>query len=249
MADQTVIKFFANGPDDQGLGSWEQFPLDIVESGDPFQKGDEYFSIMDGRLIAGVWDCTANSLKFGPYTEEEFMVVLEGSIQIKYESGDIDSFSAGESFVIPRGTPCSWQQTEYTRKFFVIYEGQDELPNDNQLRAIRADVSASLPQISQQDPSQFLSEVPQMGLQSLYKDSSGQFEAGIWECSPMKRKPATIARSELMHILEGSGSITNADGVVFEFSAGETFLVPIGMGYQWENYTYVKKTFCAFTPN
>ena len=52
-----------------------------------------------------------------------------------------------------------------------------------------------------------------------------------------------------MHILEDSGTITNADGVVFEFSAGDTFLVPIGMGYQWHNTEHVKKFFCAFTPS
>ena len=51
-----------------------------------------------------------------------------------------------------------------------------------------------------------------------------------------------------MHILEGSGSITNADGVIFEFSAGDTFLVPIGMGYQWHNDTPVKKFVCSYTP-
>ena len=73
-------------------------------------------------------------------------------------------------------------------------------------------------------------------------------DTGVWDCSPMKRIPATIERSELMHILEGSGSITNADGVVFEFKAGDTFLVPIGMGYQWQNHEYVKKLFCSYTP-
>ena len=52
----------------------------------------------------------------------------------------------------------------------------------------------------------------------------------------MQRKPTTIERSELMHLLEGSGSITNVDGVVFEFSAGDTFLVPIGIGRQWQNH-------------
>ena len=59
-----------------------------------------------------------------------------------------------------------------------------------------------------------------------------KFSAGIWECSPMQRVPATLARSELMHILEGSDTITNADGIIFELQAGDTFLVPIGMGYQ-----------------
>ncbi len=64
----------------------------------------------------------------------------------------------------------------------------------------------------------------------------------------MQRVPATLARSKLMIILEGSGSITNADGVVFNFKAGDTLLVPVGMGYQWLNTEYVKKVFCSYTP-
>ena len=72
--------------------------------------------------------------------------------------------------------------------------------------------------------------------------------SGVWDCSPMQRVPATIERSELMHILEGSGSITNADGVIFNFKAGDTFLVSVGMGYQWKNDEYVKKVFCSYTP-
>ena len=51
-----------------------------------------------------------------------------------------------------------------------------------------------------------------------------------------------------MHILQGSGSITNGDGVVFEFKAGDTFLVPVGMGYKWSSGEYVKKLFCSYTP-
>ena len=238
MADQTVIKFHSSGPDNKGLGAWEQFSPEIVVSGSPVQKGNVYFSTQDDTVYAGVWDCTENRLVSVPYGEEEFMVVLEGSIIINHESGGSETYSAGESFVIPRGTHCSWEQTEYARKFFFIYEPGGDMPdNANRLKAIRADLTASLPEATNLDPNQFESDVPDMGLLSLYKDPSGQLEVGIWECSPMQRKPATLARSELMHILEGSGSITNADGVVFEFTAGDTFLVPIGMGYQWHNYT------------
>ncbi len=87
-----------------------------------------------------------------------------------------------------------------------------------------------------------------MGMNVLYQDPGGKFIAGVWESTPMTRVASTIERSELMHIIAGSGSITNADGVVFNFQAGDTFLVPVGMGYQWQNDEYVKKLFCSYTP-
>ncbi len=49
-----------------------------------------------------------------------------------------------------------------------------------------------------------------------------------------------------MHLLEGSVTITNGDGVARTFSAGDTFLVPQGMTYQWDSVGYVKKIFCIF---
>ena len=46
----------------------------------------------------------------------------------------------------------------------------------------------------------------------------------------MKRVANEIELYELMHILEGSSSITNANGLVFNFKAGDTFMMPVGLG-------------------
>ena len=85
---------------------------------------------------------------------------------------------------------------------------------------LEIDPNAELPAVTGQDPALFESDVPETGMLKLYQDPSDRFLVGLWDCSPMKRVAATIERSELMHILEGSGSITNADGVVFNFRAG-----------------------------
>ena len=251
MTDQTVIKFDINGHPETGLTDWEELAAEIILSGKPHQRGHEYFSTDNGHFTAGVWDCTAHQLVPGPYEVNEFMIVLEGSISLEYDSSKIETFVAGESFIIPRGLECSWKQTEYTRKYYAIHDDSSsaaDIKDSGQLNTIRVDLSADLPAVPAGDASLYMSEIPDMRLLSLYSDSAGEYEVGIWDCSPMKRVPATIARSELMHILEGSGSITNADGVIFNFRAGDTFMVPIGMGYQWQNDEYVKKIFCSFTP-
>ena len=250
MPDQAVIKFDRNGHPETGMVTWDEIPAELIQSGSPVQTGHEYFATDNGKITAGVWDCTAHQLKPGPYEVDEFMIVLDGSILIEDDAGDTETYSAGESFILPKNLNCSWKQTEYTRKFYVIYDNpsSQETADPASLSAIRIDPSQALPAVTEHDASAYLSDIPQMGLLSLYSDPSGQFQVGIWDCSPMKRVAATIARSELMHILEGSGSITNADGVVFNFSAGDTFLVPIGMGYQWQNDEYVKKLFCSYTP-
>ncbi len=249
MPDLNVIKFEENGHPKTGLDTWEAISPDTIHAGSPVQCGYTFFSTEADKLTAGVWDCTEHELIFEPYEVDEFMHVIEGSITLKDKYGSSETYRAGESFIIPKGTECAWTQSKYARKFWVILDDAGNQPaNTADLSAIRIDTDAELPAVTEQDAALYLSQIPEMGWQTVYKDQSGKFEVGIRDCSPMKRVPTTLARSELMHILEGSGSITNADGIVFEFQAGDTFLVPIGMGYQWQNDNYVKKVFCSYTP-
>jgi uncharacterized cupin superfamily protein len=247
MADQTVIKYDRNA-EPAGLQQWEAYPVETVKSGNPVQNGHTYLDNDNGVFTSGVWDVTPHELVPGPYDVDEMMIVLEGSIIIEHESGSSQRFRAGDSFIIPKGTPCTWRQDEYARKYWAIYDSNTGLEADPDLDAILINADAELPSMGQQDPAMYESEVPEMGMLVLYRDPTEKFLAGVWDSTPMKRKPGTIERSELMHILEGSGSITNADGVVFNFNAGDTFMVPVGMGYQWESHEYVKKIFCSYTP-
>lgn len=250
MPDQTVIKYAPLGDPETGLQTWDPIPQDIIASGNPVQRGHQYFGTEEDKVISGVWDCTAYEQKRFPYDVDEYMLVLGGSISIEDKSGHTQTFRAGESFILPKYTDCTWKQSELALKFYFIHDNLASTPPENTegLAAIRIDHSAALPRVTDLDASQFMSDVPDMGMNVLYSDPTGKLAIGLWDCGPMKRVPGTLARSELMHIVEGSGSITNADGVVFNFKAGDTFLVPIGMGYQWQNDGYVKKIFCSYTP-
>ena len=249
MADLNVIKFNREGDPSQGLQDWGPISADIIASGNPTQIGHTYLDNDSGVFTSGVWHCTPFEQIETPYDVDEFMMVLDGSIIAVDESGNEQRFRAGEAFYIPKGTPMTWKQDEPVLKYYAIYDNAKiPLQANSELRATLINPRADLPAITQHDPAMYESEVPDMGWLTLYKDPSAKFQVGVWDCSPMKRVATTIERSELMHIIEGSGSITNADGVVFEFSAGDTFMVPVGMGYQWENHSYVRKIFCSYTP-
>ena len=118
MRDQTIIKFERNGPADTGMMPRDPLPAEIVQSGKPIQTGHTYHEADGGVFSAGVWDCTELQLIASPYDVDEFMIVLEGSIVIEHEDGESRRFRAGEAFVIPKGTPCSWLQDEYAHKFW-----------------------------------------------------------------------------------------------------------------------------------
>ncbi|NKB62658.1 MAG: DUF861 domain-containing protein [Gammaproteobacteria bacterium] len=253
MPDLTVLKFEPHGPSDTGMAEWESMPRDELVSEVPLQRGHEYLNIPvddagSGTLTAGVWNCTPFETKLAPYGVNEFMHILEGSVSIVDQDGNSEIFSAGENFVIPKGCVCSWKQTEYLRKFYVIFDDTTTKAEDlDPVSPIRVDLSLALPEVPQQDSSLFIGGVPTMHQLGVFSDLTARFGVGLWDCTAMQRIPAPINRSELMYILEGSGSIINGDGKVFEFSAGDAFMVPVGMGYQWKSEGFVKKVYCSLT--
>lgn len=248
MTDQTVILFDANGDPETGLQPWDPLPAEKLAGSPPVQRGHTCFSTANNKLTSGVWDSTPYEEVRAPYPVDEFMFLLEGSLGIENEDGSMQTFHAGQGCVIPKGAILTWKQSEYLRKFWVIHDDADSPPAEAGLSALLADPGAELARMTRADAALFEGEVPDMGMSILYQNPGGKFMAGIWESTPMTRVASTIERSELMHIIAGSGSITNADRVVFNFRAGDTFLVPIGMGYRWSSDEYVKKLFCSYTP-
>ena len=250
MTDQTVIKYSPTGHPQTGLVTWDPIPPQLIASGDPVQRGHQYFGTENDRVISGVWDCTEFAQVRCPYEVDEFMIVLDGSIIIEDAAGRRQVFRAGEAFILPKYTDCAWIQSEPALKYYFIHDNPNsKTPVDAEsLSAIRIDTGAGLARVGDLDDAQFVGGIPDMGMNILYSDPSGKFSVGVWESGPMERVPGTLARSELMHILEGSGTIINGDGVEFRFNAGDTFLVPIGMGYRWHSEGYVKKIFCSYTP-
>jgi len=139
MADLNVIRFDRNGDPETGLQRWDDIPAQALHSGAPIQTGHTYLDTANGVFTAGVWDCTPHELLPGPYAADELMIVLEGSIIIEHESGQADRFHDGDSFIIPKGTPCIWRQDEYARKFWAIHNNPDApLKANPALNAIRA---------------------------------------------------------------------------------------------------------------
>ncbi len=248
MKDQTVIKLDINGPNAGELPEWEEIPEEELDSAAPVQRGHEYLNLHEGRLTAGLWDCTPYVTKLDCWSVHEYIYMLEGSVTLIDESGSEQTFVAGDHFVIPKGMLCVWKQTEKVRKFYVIFSGpaQEATIKDTALRATKIGPHMQLTAMAGLDAVGFENGVPNMNIATPYSHS--QFDAGVWDCDQMRRVPDVINRTELMHIIEGKGSVINADDIEFKFEAGDTFIVPVGMGYQWRSDHYVKKIFCSFTP-
>jgi uncharacterized protein len=71
----------------------------------------------------------------------------------------------------------------------------------------------------------------------------GQVELGIWEVTPGSFRGETDGIYEQMHFVAGSGTITDADGVVTEIRPGVVMLCPDGWSGQWDVHETIRKTY------
>ncbi|WOH36735.1 cupin domain-containing protein [Thalassotalea fonticola] len=110
----------------------DELTADMFVSSIPTQHSHDYYCDEELGLYIGVWDTTDMQEAPGAYELEEFMVILVGEASIKNnQTGHIETVQAGESFVIPKGYDCQWQQQGYLKKFYVILDN-DKLAANNQ---------------------------------------------------------------------------------------------------------------------
>lgn len=247
---QSITRFEPHGPADSGLSRWNYVSADSFTTSEQSERGHVYFTDATGTLTSGVWDCTAFTDPQGPYPVNEFMLVLEGSVTIVDASGHEETIRAGESFVIPKGLQCSWKQSEYIRKFFVIFDDPSgvEAEDPTTLKVLRPNPIAELPLMEQQDTSRYVGEIPTHHLLSTFDDPGGQMHVGVWDTTDMHTNLFDFNRSELMHLLEGEVLLTEDDGQQHHFRAGDTFMVAKGARFKWDSDGYVRKIYCIFEP-
>jgi uncharacterized cupin superfamily protein len=82
------------------------------------------YAAEDGSLLSGVWDCAPAREEYPDgYPVHEMMHVVSGSVTLTHPDGTAETFVAGDTFFIPKGRPCTWENTETLRKFYMIATG------------------------------------------------------------------------------------------------------------------------------
>jgi uncharacterized cupin superfamily protein len=246
--DQGFIRFHPEGPTGKGLLPMAEITPDMLEEGIASELCHNYYTSPSGLLTAGVWKCTAHTLRFGPYPVDEFMLVLDGSVNIVHEDGHEEIFRAGDAFVIPKGLPCQWKQAESIHKIYVILDDPATPIPDEPIshRAIRLSATEGLERLELSNPESFEGGTPTQEDRSAYEDATGRFFAGTWTCSPMRRKAQRFGRVELMCLLEGGMTLTEDNGIDHGFTAPDVLLELPDTVSAWASTEYVRKYYCTF---
>ena len=65
--------------------------------------------------------------------------------------------------------------------------------------------------------------------------------SGVWECAPNREEFEAYPVHEMMTVLSGSVTMTDADGTKQTLKAGDTFFIPKGTKCTWEITETLKK--------
>jgi uncharacterized cupin superfamily protein len=100
---------------------WTPVAPEKIISGQPKSAYKILYTSKTEEFTAGIYECTAGKWKTS-YAEDEFCTLIEGTVRLTNDKGEMMEFAAPDSFVIPSGFSGTWEPLSHLRKFFVIYE-------------------------------------------------------------------------------------------------------------------------------
>ncbi|HEX2841148.1 cupin domain-containing protein [Hyphomicrobium sp.] len=243
------VRLSADG--DGQLEDWGRMPSDELIAGTGQQYGHLWLDDAYTGLLVGVWACSPMTGRMGPWSTNEVMLLLEGSVTIDHADGSSLDVKAGEAFFIPKGTVCSWRQEGDLKKFFVIHSDSSGLASENPAALRAQKIDGALPFAPAQGPDAALLEGPAPVCReaTAFTDLTGRLTTGLWSASPYRRQAIAFPHHELMHIIEGAVTLSDDKGREETFVAGDTCFVPKGATVGWASTAPVLKLFASFTPS
>ena len=109
-----------NGHPDTGLSASDMVSKDAFTTNDTTELNHTFYQTSDESILTGVWECAPCREVIDAYPVHEMMTVISGSVSISMDEGDEQTFTAGDSFFIAKGTKCIWTINETLKKFYMI---------------------------------------------------------------------------------------------------------------------------------
>ena len=211
---------------------------------------DDPFGAGAARLSARVGPCTllAVSLAGGSGNSagldaDTWVIVESGAVTLTGPAGDID-LCEGQSAVIARGTPFSWRSDAPTLLIGMAYPGGEA----GEAGIIAIDNEASLAPSNPPAAHLLLGETPSCRSNNRFASGDETFKCGIWDSTPYQRTPIFFHHTELMHLLAGEVTFSDAAGRTATYRKGDTFIIEQGAECTWDSQVDVAKIYAQFRP-
>ena len=94
---------------------------DAFTTDDKTELNHFYYATDDESILTGVWVSAPCKEVHDPYPVHEMMTILSGSVTLTdLDDGTSETFTAGDTFFVAKGTRCTWEITETLRKYYFI---------------------------------------------------------------------------------------------------------------------------------
>ncbi len=119
MTDK-AIRLLAEGDPAAGMKPSDFTAPDAFSGADRTELNHSFFATADESILSGVWLCAPCREEIDSYPVHEMMTVISGSVTVTGADGQAETFTAGDSFFIAKGTKCTWEITDTLKKFYMI---------------------------------------------------------------------------------------------------------------------------------
>ena len=116
----TDFRLLPDGHPETGMQPSDFTPVDAFTTNDTREVNHSFYVSDDEAILAGVWECAPCREKIAAYPVNEMMTVLSGSVTLTHADGRTETFVAGDTFFIAKGTPCVWEITQTLKKYYMI---------------------------------------------------------------------------------------------------------------------------------
>ena len=113
---------FRLDPDPEGMTPSDFTDPDAFTTGDRSELNKVEFKTDDESVLCGVWACAPCREEIASYPVHEMMTVISGSVTLTHPDGRAETFAAGDTFFVAKGSKVIWEITEKLRKFYMIVE-------------------------------------------------------------------------------------------------------------------------------
>lgn len=115
-----IVRLLPDGDPSAGMQPSSLTPEAAFTGSDKTELIHTFFATADEAITVGVWECAPCREEIDAYPVHEMMTVISGSVTLTDAEGHAETFTAGDTFFVPKGTPCVWHITETLRKFYMI---------------------------------------------------------------------------------------------------------------------------------
>ena len=96
---------------------------------DPTATGDAeprtttklWYGTAESSFKSGFWAAKPGKSEIS-YTMDELCVLIEGEVRLTDASGRVETYKAGDTFLIPKGFKGTWETVTPVRKFFAVHK-------------------------------------------------------------------------------------------------------------------------------